>query len=197
MKEKVRVKGDHLKSKRYKLPNKIDTNPADKRQLKYMKSLGLTIPPDLSRSDAEALINRELDDDCGASGDLKCYAKAKEILYSEYIGSKQLYNLLFDNLCKEDKTAFFCFCVYTFYHKGESENLLSHEKRELFEAFGREYENHFYFQTSLEEYTGEECMAFGKSTRTLEDGRTEVIYGGSIYGEAYKLAYAYLEKHLS
>ncbi len=186
-----------MKSKRYKLPNKINTNPADKRQLNYMKRLGLTIPTPLSQSDAEALINRELDEDYEASKDLKCYAKAKEILYSEYIGSRQLHNLLFDNLSKEDKTAFFCFCVYTFYHPGESQNLLSHEKREIFEAFGREYENHFYFQTSLEEYTGEEIMAFGKSTRTLEDGRTEVVYGGSIYGEAYKLAYAYLQKHLS
>ncbi|PHV70864.1 hypothetical protein CS063_08860 [Sporanaerobium hydrogeniformans] len=96
-----------MKSTRYKLPNKIDTSPAAKRQIKYMKSLGLNIEEGLTKSDAEALINRELDDDSAASKDLKAYAKEKGIVYSEYIGKRQLHNLLFDNLKGEDRTTFF------------------------------------------------------------------------------------------
>ncbi|PHV70863.1 hypothetical protein CS063_08855 [Sporanaerobium hydrogeniformans] len=83
--------------------------------------------------------------------------------------------------------------MYKFHSRGEAEHLLEHEYREIFEAFGREYRENFYFQTSLEEYIGEELIVFGKSTCVLENGKTEVIYGGSIYGEAYKLAYSYLK----
>lgn len=185
-----------MRSKRFKIPNKINNNPAEDRQKKYAKTLGVKLPENATKSDAEAVINIELDDDERASEELINYADEKKILCSRYIGNKQLHNLLFDNLEQEDKTAFFCFCVYKFHVPETNQNLCEHEFENIFKEFAKRYTEDFYFKTSLEEYEGEEIIAFGKSEKILPNGKKKAIYGGSIYTTAYKLAYQYLQENL-
>ena len=182
--------------KRQKLPNILETQPATESQIKFAKSMGIKLPKDVTKSDAAALIARDLDEDVAATEDLKAYAADKKILCSPYVGNKYLHTLIFDHLKVEDKIAFFCFCVYHFNFSSpdEGENLLEHPKRAWFEEFVEKEKNNTYFIDSMEEYIGEEIIIFGKVIKTTTNGKIEELYGGSIYTIAYKEAYNYLSE---
>lgn len=184
-----------MKDKRVKVPNKINTKPASKMEKDYAKKMGISLPEDATESDAKAIIARELDSDAKASESLLSYAREKGMLCSDYIGNKALHNQLMDNLSAEDRTSFFCFCVYKFHTEDANEDLSTHPKKQIFEEFGKKFVEDGYFQASLEEYLGEEIVAFGKSTKLI-NGVEKNIYGGSIYARAYKEALNYLQKKL-
>lgn len=184
-----------MREKRVKVPNHIDTRPASAMDKAYAEKLGLQLPEDATKSDARAIIDRELDSDEAATKDLLDYARAKGMLCSDYIGNKALHNQLFDHLALEDKVALFCFCVYKFHFEPGHENLLVHPKREIFEAFGKQFAKDPYFTASLEDYLGEDSVAFGKSSKIV-NGVKKNIYGGSIYGRAYKEAMKFLNESL-
>lgn len=181
-----------MKDKREKVLNKIDEKPAGDMEKSYAKKLGINLPNNASRSDATALIARELDNDVQASSSLLEYARRKGMLCSDYIGSKALHNQLFDNLSSKDQIIFFCFCVYKFYWEDGNEDLENHPQRALFEAFGEKFEGDGYFRASMEEYLGEELVAFGKSKKIV-NGTEKVIYGGSAHTRAHNEAYKYLK----
>lgn len=184
-----------MRDKREKVPNKIDTRPAHKKEIKYAMDLGLTVPEDATVSDVKAIIERDLDNDELVTKEFLNYARSKGMLCSDYIGNKALHNQLFDNLSLEDKASLFCFCVYKFHYDSSNEDLSTHPKKELFEAFGKQYAKDGYFTMSLEDYLGEDSVAFGKSTK-LVNGVEKNIYGGSIHGRAYKEAKAYIEEKI-
>lgn len=184
-----------MKDKREKVPNKIDTRPATNMEKEYAAKMSILLPEDATISDARALIDRELDNDEQASDELLKYARSKGMLCSDYIGNKALHNQLFDNLGVEDKTSFFCFCLYKFYIDGTNEDLSTHPKKEIFEAFGSQFSKDVYFQASLEDYLGEELIAFGKSERMVR-GIKKTIYGASTYTRAYKEAYQYIQNNI-
>ena len=186
-----------MKDKRVKTPNKIDENPANTMQLDYAKSMGVELPVDATRSDAQELLARHLDNDEAASSGLISYARAKGMLCSDYIGEKALHNLMFDNLEPKDQAAFFLFCVYKSMHQGVDEDLMSHAQYPLFEAFGEQYSQDVYVMVSLIEYYGEEIVAFGKTGRVLPSGKKKTVYGRSKYTRAYKEAVSYIEEKLS
>ena len=187
-----------MRTKREKLPNRLDLGPVADRQIKYAKSIGVVLPEEITRGDAEAILNRELDDDHNAVKGLIKYARSKEILCSDYVGNKYLHNLLFDHLKEEDKVAFFCFCVYKFFNE-EAELLGNLEEdchKDLFIKFGEEKAKDYYFTASMDEYYGEEIIYFGKSERMI-NGKKKTIYGGSVLTRAYKETHAYLvENHV-
>lgn len=184
--------------KRQKLPNILEEQPATPSQLKFAKNMGISIPKTATKSDAAALIARDLDEDKQASETLRNYAACKDILCSPYVGNKYLHTLIFDHLKLEDKIAFFCFCVYhfNFSEAGETENLLEHPRKIWFDEFVEKEKNNTYFIDSMEEYIGEEIIIFGKVIKTAINGKTEELYGGSIYTTAYKEAYNYLDKKI-
>lgn len=192
---KANLGGMDMRDKRQKVPNTINTNPASMAEKNYARKMGITLPEDATESDAKAIIARVLDDDEKASEGLLNYARSKGMLCSDYIGNKALHNQLFDNLELEDKTAFFCFCIYKFYIDGSNEDLSTHPKKALFEEFGKQYAKDVYFKASLEEYLGEELVAFGKS-KQIVNGKEKNVYGGSIYTRAHKVAYAYIEDNI-
>ena len=184
-----------MKDKRQKVPNQIDNRPASQLERNYAKKLGVVLPENATQSDAKALIARDLDDDEKASAGLLDYARGKGMLCSDYIGNKALHNQLFDNLTPLDKTVFFCFCIYKFYWQDDYEDLSTHPKKAVFEAFGEQYEKDGYFQVSLEDYLGEEIVAFGKSKRMV-NGKEKTIYGGSSHTRAHNVAYEYLKSNV-
>lgn len=181
-----------MRDKRQKVANQIDTRPASSMEKNYASKLGIILPEGASQSDAKALIARDLDNDEAASEGLLNYAREKGMLCSDYIGNKALHNQLFDNLNPLDKTIFFCFCVYKFYWNDSNENLSQHPKKDLFKTFGEQFEKDGYFQMSMEDYLGEELVAFGKSKKMI--GYVEkTIYGGSANTRAHNEAYKYLK----
>lgn len=181
--------------KRQKVPNKVENGPASQAEKSYALKLGIVLPENATQSDAKALIARDLDGEEGASEGLLSYARNKGMLCSDYIGNKALHNQLFDNLSELDKVIFFCFCIYKFYWEDENENLLEHPDRSVFESFGEKFVRDGYFMLSMEEYLGEELVAFGKSKKVI-NGKEKTIYGGSAYTRANKEAYQYLKEHL-
>lgn len=185
-----------MKELREKLPNRVDLGPVADRQMKYAKTIGIKLPEGITRGDAEAIINRELDDDEAAVSGLIAYARSKEIKCSDYVGNKYLHNLLFDHLKEADKAAFFCFCIYKFFvsEAEQQGNLEDDEHSQLFVQFGEEKAKDYYFTASLDEYYGEEIIYFGKCERVV-NGKKKTIYGGSVLTRAYKEAYAYLEEN--
>lgn len=188
-----------MKTKREKLPNRLNVGEVTERQKKYAQSIGVILPEGIVRGDAEAIINRELDEDEMAVEGLIKYARSKGIACSDYVGNKYLHNLLFDHLNEEDKVAFFCYCIYKFFVR-EAElmgNLEEDSHREVFLKFASEKVKDSYFTVSMDEYYGEEIVYFGKSQRVMANGKKKTIYGGSVLTRAYKEAHAYLtEAHL-
>lgn len=184
-----------MKDRREKVPNKIDTKPATSMEKDYAAKLGISLPEGATISDARALFAIELDNDEQATKELLNYARNKGMLCSDYIGNKALHNQLFDHLALEDKAAFFCFCLYKFYFDGSNEDLSEHPKKELFEKFGEKFAKDTYFVASLEDYLGEELVAFGKCKKMIR-GIEKTIYGGSKYTRAHKEAYHYLQDNI-
>lgn len=184
-----------MRDKRVKVSNTVNLNPVSLAEKKYAASLQVSLPEDATMSDARALIDRELDDDNPATKDFINYARAKGMKCSDYIGNKALHTQLFDNLSLEDKVVLFCFCVYKFLNPGQNENLLEHVHRKEFEAFGKRFSKDGYFIASLEDYLGEDCVYFGKSMQVI-NGNKKNVYGGSIYGRAYKEAVKFLNESL-
>ena len=183
-----------MRDKREKVLNKIDMKPAGNMEKSYANKLGIRLPENATQSDAKALIARDLDNDEQASSSLLEYARRKGMLCSDYIGNKALHNQLFDNLPERDKINFFCFCIYKFYWEDRNEDLENHPKKELFETFGEQFERDSYFKASMEEYLGEELVAFGKSKKIV-NGTHKTIYGGSAHTRAHNEAYKYLKSN--
>ena len=184
-----------MRDKREKVPNTIDTKPATAADIKYAASFGLKLPESATRSDVKAIVDTYLDSDVQASESFITYARAMGMLCSDYIGNKALHNQLFDNLSLEDKTALFCFCVYKFHSEDSNENLLEHPQKAVFDRFSDIFSKDGYFTASLEDYLGEDSVAFGKSTKMI-NGVPKNIYGGSIHGRAYKEAKKFIEENL-
>ena len=181
-----------MRDKREKIPNKIDNRPASDLQKEYARKLGIALPDNLTQSDAKALIANYLDEDEQASSSLLEYARRKGILCSDYIGNKALHNQIFDYLSEKDKIIFFCFCIYKFYWCEPNEDLENHPRRDWFENFGEAFDKDGYFKLSMEDYLGEELVAFGKSKRNI-NGVEKTIYGGSAHTRAHNEAYEYLK----
>lgn len=186
-----------MKSERYYLPNKIDLSPASVHQKKYAESLGVKIPPNVTKSDIQALIDLQLDEDITAPTSLFNFATHCDIHASSYSSNKYLYNLLFDNLKPLDQVAFFCFCIYHYLVNDEDYNLSNHIHKELFYNFATLYTGDLYFTASMKEYYGEELITFGKNTFILSDGTVKNTYGGSIHTRAYKVAFTYITENLA
>ena len=189
-----------MKSKRIKLQNKLEMSPASDLQKKYAKTIGVIIPEGATKSDAAAILDRELDDDQKATDELKDYARRKEIQCSDYVGNRYLHNLMFDHLKDEDLATFFCFCVYKFCKELEGESIIEDlealKEGSVFVQFGSDKVNDGYFMESMKDYMGEETIAFGKTTKVLPNGKIKNIYGGSNQTRAYKESYDYLKKQL-
>lgn len=165
--------------------------PPTDRQIDYAIDLGIRISPTLTKKDLSALISKKVDDDEDASEGLMKFAYDKNICVSPYIGEKELWNTLFSNLEPLDKTAFFCFAVYRSMTGESISNPDEKPLRSVFYEFANLYLLDDSFQRSMEDYSGEEIMFFGR--KDSEDGITE--YGGSKRKKAYQTASLFLESH--
>lgn len=185
-----------MRSQREKIANRLDESPATNIQKDYARSIGVHLPEGVTKSDAKALIDLELDSDEPASEALKVFAKNKGMHFSNYVGNKYLHNLLFDNLELMDQIIFFCFCVYKSEFDESEQQILEHPYKEVFQRFGEHYIKDSFFIASMEEYVGEQLVAFGKKEKITKEGKKKTIYGGSVHTRAYKNAYEYLKTYI-
>jgi hypothetical protein len=161
-------------------------------QLAYAKDLEVAIPPDACLEDVSALISRAVDSDGVPNQGLIEYASNKGLMFSEYIGKKALYNLIFYKLKLNDKIAFFCFSVYRYLSDDRHANLDTSPYRDIFYSFAQQYEGDKNFVSSMEKYEGEDLRYFGRMKIKKEDEIAEIT-GGSIATTAYKTVSNFLQ----
>jgi hypothetical protein len=173
--------------------NEIPFEEPTDRQQEYAKGLGIDIPADACKEDVSALISRAVDSDSVPNHGLIEYASNKGLTFSEYIGKKALYNLIFYNLNLNDKIAFFCFSVYRYLSDDRHANLDTSPHRDIFYLFAQQYEGDKNFVSSMEKYEGKDLRYFGKIK--IEKGNYVTdITGGSIATTAYKTVSNFLHE---
>lgn len=170
----------------------IAPDPATEAQLNYAKDLGLSIPHNPTKIDMISILKKKLEFDSDAGKDLKDYANYCKLFFSEYIGKKELYNLIFWSLQGDDKIAFFIFSVYRWVTDDRRGNLAIHPYRSLFYEFAAIRSNDVRFLNSMNAYSGEDIRFFGKVV--LPDGN--VTYGGSTNTIAYKESCSFIGERL-
>jgi hypothetical protein len=171
--------------------NEIPFRPPSDRQLEYAHDLGIKIPKDVCLEDVTALISFAVDSDSTPNPELIEYATNKGFMFSEYIGKKSLYDLIFNNLPLVDKIAFFCFSIYRYLSDDRNGNLDASPYRDAFYSFAQQYEEDKKFVASMLTYEGKDLRYFG-TMRIKEDNESISVHGGSVSRTAYKTAANYL-----
>lgn len=164
-------------------------DPPSVAQIEYASSLGAKVPLNASKQDLSAIIQKKLDSDSDPKQELIDYANHHKIIFSEYIGKRALYNLIFENLSTVDKAAFFVFSVYRWLTDDRRANLEIHPQRQIFFDFALQVIDNEKVMSSINRYSGKSTRFFGK----IIQSNGEEIFGGSVSTIAYKAACDYLE----
>lgn len=149
----------------YKEPFEISKplfEPPSEAQLNYAKKLEIEIPDHASTSDVSALISRKEDDDFLPTPAMLDYAYEEGLYFSEYIGNKALYNIIFHNLPLDRKISFFAYRVYVFHTNDGNDNPNHHSKNSYFKEYASRQIGNESFVRSLSKHTGSELITFGE-----------------------------------
>ena len=137
----------------------------------------------MTKDDVSCLIDIKVENDVSADTSLMDYAYDKNIYFSEMIGEKRLFNLIFNALNTKDKTEFFCFCVYKYLDDYNDFNLEICPYYKDIQEFAEIYLLDNSFQKSMNNYQGEDLRFFGSDS----DGEDFTEYGGSTRTKAYQI----------
>lgn len=174
-------------------PLEIMEMPPDKpseRQIEYAVNVGYKVTPEMSVRDVSALLDRyENADSSDPNPELLEYANDKSFNFSNYVGKKALYNIIFDNLIGREKTAFFIFCVYRWLSDDRKANLDKHPYRDRFFGMADILTGNDQFEKSMNKYCGEDIRFFGELIV-----RNNSSFGGSVNTIAYKTVAEMLSK---
>lgn len=166
----------------------IVANPPSEAQINYAKSLGINILPEMDKMDLSALISRKVEfDSYSPNQGLMDFADNHDIIFSNYIGKKALYNLIFEQLTDLDKAAFFVFSVYRYLSDNRESNLDISPVRDICYNCATQIVNDKKLQTSLNRYSGENIRFFG----TLHVNGN-IYEGGSVKTQVYQYVKDYL-----
>ncbi|MCF8459791.1 MAG: hypothetical protein K9G46_03640 [Flavobacteriales bacterium] len=163
--------------------NRHPPKPPTEAQLSYAKDLGAQIPSDATREDLRAIISKKLEGGGDPSLGLKEFAEGRGMLLSRYMGKKELYNIVFDELEERDRIAFFVFSMYRWASEDRRANMDTHPLKSNFYSISDRLLVNERFLTSLfENYRGEDVRFFGK---IIADNGFE-SFGGSTNTLAYR-----------
>lgn len=135
---------------------KIDFDRPSEAQIDIMKKHNLTIPLYASKSDISAIISKHVNHDSTPNPELIEFATGRNILLSNYIGKKNLYNLLWNELKGIDKIAFFIFSIYRYATDDRLANLDKSPHRAIFYTISAEFKDDSSFIKSMERYSGKD-----------------------------------------
>ncbi|WP_196594174.1 hypothetical protein [Pectinatus sottacetonis] len=166
----------------------IAFDPPTNKLLEQAKSAGIIIPKNASYDDLLSLINRK--NDIAPPAGIIAFAERWDIYFSQYIGNKDLYNLIFKSLSLQNKAAFFIFSVYKFLSNDKKSNLDTHPYKDIFYKFAAATTNDKRLLRSISHYKGEQLCAFG-TAKNLPDN----YKAGGIKTIAYKAAAAFIEEY--
>ncbi|WP_407272647.1 hypothetical protein [Radiobacillus sp. PE A8.2] len=156
------------------------------QQLHDAEQLGISIPGQATVEDADALIKRNTDGDREPHPGLYSFAYERGLCFSQYIGERALYNLVWENLDLKAKIEFFTYSIYHSIHFESAEHLDISPYKDLFESFAEEAIKNDLFVKSINDYSGEDLTCF------------EMLYhepdlsGSILYTYAYKKALTFL-----
>lgn len=180
--ENLRVR---LKNMGYVEPiliTELDHESPTEAQVNYAKKLKITIPKYATKEDLRCLLSRAIDKDTIPNKELIEFADEKNIFFSEYIGKKALYNLIYHKLTEEDRIAFFIFCVYRHLSNDRRGNLLKHPHQSKFYEIAQKAQASEKVKKSILRYRGEDLRFFG----TMISSNRLAIDGGSVNTYGYK-----------
>lgn len=165
----------------------IEFAPPTKSLLEAAERADINVPVNASGEDVAALLERK--DDIAAPAGLTAFAERWDIFFSQYIGNKALFNVIFKNLPADSKSAFFIFCVYRFLSGDKKINLDTHPYKDIFYKFAALADKDERLFRSITHYKGEHLCAFG-NVSNLPVG----YKAGSTRTIAYKRAVCYLQE---
>ena len=166
--------------------------PPSERQVNYAQSLGIIVTNDMCKEDVSCLISRKTDDRSDPKPGLLQFADNHNIVFSNFIGKKTLYNIVFYNLPDLDKCAFFIFSVYRYLSDDRESNLDLSPYKNIFYEFANTYcTDKKFLKSMVEKYIGADLRFFGDLT-VDKFGKSETYTGGTIKSYAYKAAKQYL-----
>ncbi len=163
--------------------------PPSEKQLKFASDLGAIVPLNASKDDLIVIIQKKLDRDSDPNSGLVDYANHHKLIFSEYIGKRALYNLIYGSLPNKDRAAFFIFSVYRWLTDDRMANLEIHPSRQIFFDFALQVLDNEKIISSINRYSGDNVRFFGK----IIQSNGQEILGGSLNTIAYKAACEYLE----
>ena len=158
-------------------------------QLNYARNLKIEIPCGATLEDVSCLISKCIDHDKDPNPGLIEFADGQNLLFSNYIGKKVLYDLIYEHLTGLDKTAFFIFSIYRWLSEDRQANLDTHPEKETFYLFAEQVKSDEPFQKSMQRYGGSDLRFFNE----IHFSNGGVITGGSDKTLAYKKASAFLK----
>ena len=160
--------------------------PPTDRQLAYARDLGISIPADVTKQELSDLIGARLQKDKPAAPHFQAFAKRLGVAFTQYIGKKGLFDLLFTHLTKpgreEDMTAWFVFRVYRELVRGRSDTDIKDPDDPVIREIARLLLQDKAVVQSIRRYQGRNLVWFGEWASP--DGT--VHHGASNQTIAYK-----------
>lgn len=157
-------------------------------QISYAKDLGISFTDKTTFLEIGDMIGRIADDDPKhPNPQLMNFANNRQFEFSEYVGKKKLYNIIFNSLDGVDKVAFFILSVYRWLSEDRYADLDTHPRKEEIYKISKALHEDSRFVKSMNKYTGAELRYFSD---TYEGG-------GSMGTIAYKSTVEYLKNDMN
>ena len=170
--------------------------PPTEAQLSYAKDLGIVVPDDATKSDVSDMISCRVDHDKPATERHKSFARMYNVEYTEYVGKKKLFNMIFTALQHPSRTidmvSWFVYRVYRELVNGADDAPIKRPENPIIKEIAQNMANDSSVVKSIRRYEGSDLVWFGEWTAPSGLFCT----GGSNNTIAYKHASSLLREKL-
>jgi hypothetical protein len=171
--------------------------PPTEAQLSYAENLGIVVPDDATKSDVSDMISCRVDHDKPATERHKSFARMYHVEYTEYVGKKKLFNMIFAALQHSSRTidmvSWFVYRVYRELVNGVDDVPIKSPEDPIIKEIAQNMANDSSVVKSIRKYEGSDLIWFGEWTAPSGLFCT----GGSNHTIAYKRASSQLREKLN
>jgi hypothetical protein len=172
-----------------------DVSPTE-AQLSYAKDLGIVVPDDATKNDVSDMISCRVGHDKPATERHKSFARMYHVEYTEYVGKKNLFNMIFAALQHPSRTidmvSWFVYRVYRELVNGADDAPIKGPENPIIKEIAQNMANDSSVVKSIRRYEGSDLIWFGEWTAPSGLFCT----GGSNHTIAYKRASSLLREKL-